>query len=67
MALSGIQRLSVFVAIVWIGFWAVACSLDSPDSWGCFLLFGIAPAAVALGVPWGIWWVVAGFRNQRGK
>ena len=65
-SMSGLQRLSVFAVLTWMGFWAAAFLLDGPPfSWGGFVLFGALPAAVVIGVPWGVWWVIAGFRPAR--
>ena len=66
--MSGFQRLSVFLSVLWLGFWFVGFAIDAPPfNWIGFVLFGVAPLAVALGIPWGIWWVAAGFRRQRKK
>ena len=59
--MSGVKRLSVFAAILWLAFWLVAYLVDVADgssfNWSGFALFGVSPPAVALGVPWGTWWV----------
>jgi len=65
-SISGVQRLSVFLSLLWIGFWLVAFLLDGPPfNLGGFVLFAIVPPIVGIGIPWGVWWVAAGFRNKR--
>jgi hypothetical protein len=45
----------------------VGAKFNSDEFWrgSGFFVFGIVPVAVTVGVPWGIWWVAAGFRNER--
>ena len=51
--MSGFQRLSVFLSVLWLGFWFVGFAIDAPPfNWIGFVLFGVAPLAVALGIPW---------------
>ena len=65
-SMSGIQRLTVFLTLLWVGFWFIAFLVDGGTfNWSGFFLFGIVPVVVLLGIPWGVWWVVAGFRAQR--
>ena len=63
--MSGPQRLSIVLSASWIGLMGLAYSIDSgPFQWDGFAFFGVAPVALAVGLPWGIWWVIAGFRQK---
>jgi hypothetical protein len=65
---TGLRRLAVFGSVVWVGFWFLAFLVDGPPfSWGGFVLFGVAPVAVLVGVPLGIAWVISGFKADRGE
>jgi hypothetical protein len=67
-ARSGVRRLSVFIASVWLLLWGLAYAFDAPPfNWSGYFLFGIGPVALLIGVPWGIWWVSAGFRPDRSQ
>jgi len=59
--MSGLRRLGVFLSALWILAWALLYALESVFDPVGFTLFGLVPVALV----WGVWWVVAGFR-QRG-
>jgi len=66
MTLSGFHRLGVFAFLVWLGLWfgPRALLFATPDE--AFdrvasLMVGLGSVAIVLR----IWWVVAGFRDQR--
>jgi hypothetical protein len=69
MAMTGMQRLSVFVSVTWIVLnfagYLVFDSISDRFRWDAFFLIGVLPVLVFVGVPWGVWWVVAGFRRPR--
>ncbi|MCP3951428.1 MAG: hypothetical protein GY697_04325 [Desulfobacterales bacterium] len=58
-ALSGRQRLAVFVSIIWIAFWAVNYEPWQTE-WKRFAYIGAGPVLIG----WGVFWALKGFRRK---
>jgi hypothetical protein len=63
--MTGWRRLSVMITVVWVGFWFIAYTMDGTFNWAGFVLFGIAPVSILIGLPWAVRWVWLGFREGK--
>jgi len=59
LTLSGRQRLSILVSIIWVTFWAVYCE-PWRSEWQFFAYIGAGPVLVV----WGAFWVLRGRQGR---
>ena len=59
---TGLRRLSIVGSAVWLAVTALFFSIGGYFDWEGFIVLGIAPVLLLVGAPWGIWWVLTGFR-----
>lgn len=59
LTLSGRQRLSILVSIIWVTFWAVYCE-PWHGEWQFFAYIGAGPVLVV----WGAFWVLRGGQGK---